>query len=147
MVDEVCNEQADYEKVIKQVQYFEKYRSEYYYNIEKIQYLCRMLDNWFEYEILWISQSRSWSMGCSGNSNSKSCFLWGSSSANGCICRCFSLNFCISSFILPKTYSFPFLHYTINSNPITNATMVKITTPYRNTFSNHERSGSLTAME
>jgi hypothetical protein len=45
MVDEVCNEQTDYEKVIKQVQYLEKYRSEYYYNIEKIQYLCRMLDN------------------------------------------------------------------------------------------------------
>lgn len=33
MVDEVCDEYEDYENVLKRVQYLEKYRSEYYFNV------------------------------------------------------------------------------------------------------------------
>jgi predicted patatin/cPLA2 family phospholipase len=44
MVDEVCDEYTDYNNVLKRIQYLEKYRAEYYFNIEKIQLLCRMLD-------------------------------------------------------------------------------------------------------
>lgn len=45
VVEEVCDEFEDYREVLGRVQHLEKYRSEYYFNTEKIQYLCKMLDS------------------------------------------------------------------------------------------------------
>lgn len=45
LVAGVCDESEDYGKVIDRLRYLQRFRKEHYFNVEKIQYLCKLLDN------------------------------------------------------------------------------------------------------